>query len=157
MDVNLTLVGQTITFILFVWFTMKFIWPRLMTVLEERRTNIADGLAAAEKGRNELELAEIKAKEQLTEAKNQAALIIEKANHRANRIIEDAKAQARVEGDRLIKMAEEDIEREYQLTKQQLLDQVSVISVAAAQKILKKEINPSANDDLVKQLISEIE
>ncbi len=91
MDINASLIVQMLVFVVFIGLTMKFIWPPLTKALEARRKNIADGLAAAEEGRKELELAEIKSKEQLTEAKTQAAHIIEQANQRANHIVEEAK------------------------------------------------------------------
>lgn len=156
MDINATLIAQMITFILFVVFTMKVVWPPLMRVMEERRQKIADGLAAAEKGKRDLELAEIKVKEQLTEAKAEAARIIEQANQRANHIVEEAKQQAREEGDRLIQLAKGEVSQEYNNAKQQLLQQVSVIAVAGAEKILQREVDHKINDKFINEMLSEI-
>lgn len=156
MDINATLIAQMITFILFVVFTMKVVWPPLMRVMEERRKKIADGLAAAEKGKRDLELAEIKVKEQLTEAKAEAARIIEQANQRANHIVEEAKQQAREEGDRLIQLAKGEVSQEYNNAKQQLLQQVSVIAVAGAEKILQREVDHKINDKFINEMLSEI-
>lgn len=156
MDINATLIAQMITFILFVVFTMKVVWPPLMRVMEERRKKIADGLAAAEKGKRDLELAEIKVKEQLTEAKAEAARIIEQANQRANHIVEEAKQQAREEGDRLIQLAKGEISQEYNNAKQQLLQQVSVIAVTGAEKILQREVDHKINDKFINEMLSEI-
>src|SRR5687768_4228907 len=112
MNLNLTLLGEMLTFAIFIWFTMRFVWPPLMAALEERREKIAAGLAAADKGHRELEMAQHKIDEMMTEAKGQVAHIIEQANQRANHIIEEAKARARVEGDRLITLAKRDVEQE---------------------------------------------
>lgn len=156
MDINATLIGEIITFILFVWFTMKFVWPPLMKVMEARRKQIADGLAAAEQGHNEYELAQHKSKELLTEAKGEASSIIEQAHHRANHIVEEAKSNARDEGDRLMKIAKGDIEQEVNSARDQLLTQVTKISVNAAEKILKREVSTEGNDQLVDEVISEM-
>lgn len=156
MDINATLFGQMVTFILFVGFTMKFVWPPLMRIMEDRRKKIADGLAAAEKGQRDLELAQIKAREQLVEAKAEASRIIEQANQRANHIVEESKQQARLEGDRLIDLAKSQIEQEYNSARQELMQQVSIIAVAGAEKILKHEVDRKTNDRLINELISEI-
>ncbi|WP_267257238.1 F0F1 ATP synthase subunit B [Coxiella endosymbiont of Ornithodoros maritimus] len=156
MDINSSLIVQILVFVVFIGLTMKFIWPPLTKALEARRKNIADGLAAAEEGRRELELAEIKSKEQLTEAKTQAAHIIEQANQRANHIIEEAKNKAREEGAHLIQLAKNEIEQEYNAAKTELLKQISTIAVAGAQKILQREVDKASNDRLVDELVSEI-
>ena len=156
MDLNATLFGQMITFAIFVWATVKYVWPPLMKAMEDRRAKIADGLAAAEQGKKELELAEIKSKEQLMEAKAQAATIIEQAHMRANHIVEEAKGTARKEGERLIELAKSEIEQEYNATRQLLLKQVSNLAVAGAQKILHREIDKSGHDNIVDNLVNEI-
>lgn len=156
MDINLTLIGQMITFALFVGFTMKFVWPPLMRIMEDRRKKIADGLAAAEQGQKELELAHIKAKEQLTETKAEASRIIEQAHHRAHHIIEEAKQQARIEGDRLLHLAKDEIEQEYNMAKEELMRKISELAVAGAEKILQREIDKKNNHNLVDQLVGEI-
>ena len=157
MNINLTLLGEMITFAIFVWFTMRFIWPPLTKAMEARREKIAAGLASAEKATRDLELAHHKVTELLTEAKAQAAQLIEQANHRANSIIEDAKAKARAEGERLLEIAKNDISREYHSAREVLLSEISTFAIAGAEKILKQEINKSANDELVNQLVKEIE
>ena len=112
MNFNATLIGQSITFIVFVWFCMKFIWPPVMHALEDRKKKIADGLAAAEHGKHEQELAEERAKEILREAKDQAGEIISRADKRAAEIVEEAKGDAREEGARLLTAARAEIEQE---------------------------------------------
>ncbi|MCX7126062.1 MAG: F0F1 ATP synthase subunit B [Gammaproteobacteria bacterium] len=154
MDLNLTLFGEMITFAIFVWFTMRFIWPPLIAAMETRREKIAAGLAAAEKGQRDLELAAHKVTALLTEAKAQAAQMIEQANHRANLIIEEGKARARVEGDRLLEIAKADVEREFQSAREKLMNQVSSLVIAGAEKVLQNEVNKSANDRLVTDLLS---
>ena|SRR3989338_8752268 len=157
MEINATLLGQIITFAVFIWFTMKFVWPPLMKAMEERRQKIADGLAAADKARHDLELADLKAKNELQEAKNYAAQIIEQANHRANRIIEEAKEQARSEGDRMLEMAQEEIQRQYQQTRGELLHQISELAVLGAEKIVRRSIDKASNEALINELIDEVQ
>lgn len=156
MDINLTLVIQMLVFAAFVWFTMKFVWPPLSKALEERQDKIADGLAAAERGRRELELAQHRIKDELKQAKVQATDILEKANRRATQIIEEAKEQARLEGQKLGKIAEEQIAQEVNRAKETLRKQVASLAVAGAERILKREINEDVNRTLVDNLIEEI-
>lgn len=154
MNINLTLFGEMITFAVFVWFTMRFVWPPLMKAMEDRRDRIAAGLAAAEKGQRDLELASHKVTELLTEAKAQAAQMIEQANHRANSIIEEGKARARIEGDRLLIIAKTDIEREFQAAREKLLHDISSLVITGAEKVLQHEVNKSANDRLISEMMS---
>lgn len=156
MDINATLIIQMLVFVVFIWVTMRFIWPPMMKTLEERRQKIADGLAAAEQGQKDLELAQIKVKEMLTDAKAEAAQIIEQANQRSSHIVTEAKVKAREEGERLLALAEAEIEQEYNATKEKLMKQVSSIAVAGAERILQKEIDKASNDRLVDELVSEI-
>lgn len=145
MNLNLTLLGEMLTFAIFVWFTMRFVWPPLMHAMEERRAKIAAGLAAAEKGKRDLELAAHKVTELLTEAKAQAAQLIEQANHRANSIIEEGKAKARLEGERLLTIAKNDIEREAHAAREQLMKEISSLVIAGSEKILQHEVSNSLN------------
>ncbi len=156
MNLNLTLIGQMITFGLFVWFTMKYVWPPMLNILHGRQKTIADGLAAAEKGQKELELAEHKAVAILTEAKAKAAHILEQANQRANHIVEESKSHARTEGARLLSIANADIEREYHSAKSQLMTEVSGMVIAATEKILQKEVDQESNVALVDELVGEL-
>ncbi len=156
MDINATLLGQMITFAIFIWFTMKFVWPPLMKVLEERRKKMAEGLAAAEKGRHDLAAAQEQISNELGEAKNQAALIIEHANQRANHMVEEAKERARSEGERLVHLAQAEIKQEYNQAKSELVQQVSQLALAGAERILKHNIDAKVNQQLLKELIEEI-
>ena len=120
MDINLTLIIQMLVFGVFVWFTMKFVWPPLVKALEERQEKIADGLAAAERGRRELELAQHRVKDEMKQAKVQASEVVEKANRRAAQIIEEAKNDARQEAQQLAKIANEHISQEVNRAKDTL-------------------------------------
>ena len=156
MNINLTLIGQTITFAFFIWFCMKFVWPPIMSALHERRSKIADGLAAAEKGQHEEELAKQKAVEILKEAKEQASEIIRNAEKRASEIVDEAKNNAKAEGDRLVKAAQAEIEQNVTRAREELRGKVVSLAVAGAGKVLKKEINEAANADLLKDLAAQL-
>lgn len=156
MEINATLIGQMITFAVFVWFTMKYIWPHIIKAMQEREKRIADGLAAAERGQHELELAQHKASDQMRDAKIHAAEILEQANKRANQIIEEAKERAREEGERLLAMAHSDIEQEMQLAREKLRNEVASLAIASAEKILERSVDPRVQSELVGKLITEI-
>ena len=156
MDINVTLVIQMLVFAVFVWFTMKFVWPPLAKALEERQDKIADGLAAAERGRRELELAHHRAKDEMKQAKTQAAEIIEKATRRAAQLVEEAKDEARHEALQLSKIAQEQIAQEVNRAKDTLRKQVATLAIAGAEKILMREIDDKANGALLDNLIEEI-
>ncbi len=145
-----------LVFAAFVWFTMKFVWPPLTKALEERQDKIADGLAAAERGRRELDLAQHRIKDELKQAKVQAAEIVEKATRRAAQIVEEAKNEARHEAQQLAKMAQEQISQEVNRAKDNLRKQVATLAVAGAEKILMREIDQKANSQLLDSLIEEI-
>lgn len=156
MNINLTLIGQSITFAVFVWFCMKFVWPPIMAALQERQKKIADGLAAAERGAQEQHLAEKAAAEKLAAAKLQASEIINQAQKRASEIIDEAKSDARSEGDRLVAAAQSEIEQEVHRAKETLRQQVAGIAVAGASKVLEREIDEQAHADILDKLVTEI-
>lgn len=156
MNFNATLIGQSITFIVFVWFCMKFIWPPVMHALEERKKKIADGLAAAEHGKHEQELAEERAKEILREAKDQAGEIISRADKRAAEIVEEAKEDAREEGARLLTAARAEIDQEVNRAREVLRGKVVSIALAGAGKVLEREVDESAHGELLNKLAAEI-
>jgi F-type H+-transporting ATPase subunit b len=155
-NINLTLLGQMITFAIFVWFTLKYVWPPITTAMAERNKRIADGLAAAEQGKRDLEIAHHKVLEQLRDAKVQAASLIEQATQRGNHIVEEAKEQARHEGSRLIAVAKSEIEQEVIRAKQELQLQVSELAMAMAQKILQRELDPTKHADLINHMLKEL-
>ncbi len=156
MNINATLLGQTIMFAMFVWFCMKFVWPPIMAALEARKKQIADGLAAGERGKHDLELASKRSAEVLREGKEKAAEIIALGDKRASEIVEEAKEQARLEGQRIITAAKAEIEQEVFRAKEQLRTQVSAIALAGASKILSREIDAKAHNDLLEKLVTEI-
>ena len=156
MNINMTLIGQTITFVVFVWFCMKFVWPPIMNALEQRKKKIADGLAAAERGAHEKELAEKRAAEILLEAKQQAQEIINQAQKRANEIVEESKDNARGEAERIVAAANAEIEQEVNRAREQLRGQVVSLAVAGAGKVLKKEIDEKANEQLLQDLVAQL-
>jgi F-type H+-transporting ATPase subunit b len=155
-NITATLIIQIITFGLFVWFTMRFIWRPLTGIMDERNKRIADGLAAAERGQHDQELAQKRAAETLHEAKQQAADILSQAQKRAGEIVEEAKNEARSEGERLVAAAQAEIEQEVNRAKEQLRAQVSAIAVAGAEKVLKREIDAKAHADLLSELVAQI-
>lgn len=156
MNINLTLIGQSITFIFFVMFVMKFVWPPLVAALEERKKTIADGLAAAEKGKLDGELAREKVLNTLKDAKAQAQDIINLAEKRASEIVEESKETARAEGERIIAAANAELEQEVNRAREQLRGQVVSLAVSGASKVLKREIDEKANDDLLKDLVAQL-
>ena len=156
MNINLTLIGQTITFIFFVLFCMKFIWPPLVAALDERKKMIADGLAAAEKGKHDGELAKQRVLDTLKDAKVQAQDIINLAEKRASEIVEESKDTAKVEGERIIAAANAELEQEVNRAREQLRGQVVSLAVAGAGKVLKREIDEKANEDLLKDLVAQL-
>jgi F-type H+-transporting ATPase subunit b len=155
-NINATLIGQSLSFLVFVWFCMKFIWPVIRSAMEEREQKISEGLQAADRAGKDLELAQEKAGHQLREAKEQAAVIIEQANKRSAQIIDEAKDQARVEGDRLKEAAQADIEQEINRAKEQLRGQVGTLAIAGAEKILRQTIDPNAHQQLVSELAEQL-
>lgn len=156
MNINATLLAQTIMFALFVWFCMKFVWPPIIGALEQRKKQIADGLADAERAKHDLELASKRSAELLREAKEKAGEIIINAEKRASEIIEADKAKAKIEGERIIAGAKAEIEQEIFRAKEQLRTQVSSIALAGAAKILGREIDAQAHNDLLDKLVAEI-
>jgi F-type H+-transporting ATPase subunit b len=156
MDINATLLGQFLTFAVLVWVTMKYIWPPITKALHERQVRIADGLAAAERGVHELELAQHKAGEILRDAKIQAAAILEQANKRAARILDESKERSRTEGERLIDIAKMEIAQEVLEAKQLLKEKIAVIAVQGAEKILQQHIDAVRDEHLLNQLVAEI-
>ncbi len=156
MNINLTLIGQTITFIVFVWFCMKYVWPPIMNALEERKKKIADGLAAAERGEHEMALARKRATEELHEAKQQAQEIINLAHKRAGEIVDEAKEQARAESERILAAANAEIEQEANRAREQLRQEVATLAVAGAGKLIQKEIDAKANEALLNDLVAQL-
>ncbi|TCO81218.1 F-type H+-transporting ATPase subunit b [Plasticicumulans lactativorans] len=156
MNINATLIGQMITFGLLVWFTMNFVWPPLIKAMQDRQKRIAEGLASAERGVHEQELARARAAEMLKDAKQQAAEIIAQAQRRAVELVEQSKTEARAEGERQLHAARAEIELEVNRAREHLRTEVAGIAVAGASKILKREIDAKANAQLLDDLVSQL-
>lgn len=156
MNFNLTLIAQAITFAILTLVIVKFVWPPLLGAIEARQKEIADGLAAAHEGKNALEVAAKKSEVTLNEAKQKAAEILMQAEKRASQILEEAKGNATQEGDRIIAGAKAEIEQELNRAKESLRSQVSILAVAGAEKILRKEIDAKAHSDMLSKLAAEL-
>ncbi len=156
MDINATILGQSVAFAVFVFFCFKFVWPPLIAAMQERSEKIANGLQAADQAEKDLDLAKEKAAETLREAKQQAATLIEQANKRANQMVEEAKEQARAEGERLKAAAQSEVEQELNRAKEALRGQVATLSVAGAEKILGSAVDQGAHSAMLDKLASEL-
>lgn len=156
MNINLTLISQAIAFAIFIWFTAKFVWPPLMTAIAERQKKIEEGLAAAERSKQDLELAQQRSTDSLREAREKSTEMIGGAERQASHIVEEARAEAT----RIINQAREAAEGEAavaaQRAKESLRDQVANLAVAGAEKILRREVNAQAHADLLVALKSEL-
>lgn len=156
MNINATIIGQAIAFFFFTWFCMKYVWPPVITALQERQKKIADGLDAADRASRDLELAKEKAIQSLREGKEQAAAIIEQANKRANQIVDEAKELAITEGTRLKDAAMAEIEQEKNRAREVLRAEVAKLAIAGAEKILGKAVDSKASAELVDKLAAEL-
>jgi len=155
-DINMTLIGQTIAMIVFVWFCMKFIWPPILNALEERQKQIEEGLAAADKSQEKLVEAEAQAAEIVAEARQQATGILDQAHTRANEIIAEGKDAGVKERERQLAAAMAEIEQETNKAREELRGQVSAIAIASAEKILRREIDGKAHEDILSKLAQEL-
>jgi len=155
-DINMTLIGQTIAMIVFVWFCMKFIWPPLLEAIEERQQTIADGLAAADKGQESLEKATAEAGDIIAEARKQATGILDQAHARANEIVADGKADGTKERERQLTAAKAEIEQETNRAREELRGQVSAVALSGAEKILRREIDAAEHNDILGKLAQEL-
>ena len=156
MNINLTLIGQSLAFLVFVWFCMKYIWPPWMNALEERKKTIAEGLAAAERGKKEQELGEKRAAEVIKEAKGKAADIIAGAERRGAEIVDEAKSDAKTEGERIIAAAQTEIEQEINRARETLRGEVAVLATAGASQILGKEVDAKAHSKMLDELAAQL-
>jgi F-type H+-transporting ATPase subunit b len=156
MNLNLTLFAQAATFALFIWFTVKFVWPPLLRAIETRQKTIADGLAAAERGRSSLADAQKQTDVLLREARARAQEIVAAAEKAASQRIEESKQQAKSEGERLVAAAHSQIHQEVQAAKQQLREQVANLAVQGAEKILRREVDAKAHADMLNQLKAQL-
>ena len=156
MNINWTLVGQMVFFVIFVLFCMKYVWPPITGAMAERAKKIADGLAAADRADKDLELAKEKAAADLKEAKAQAAELIESAKKRADQMVEEAKDKAKEEADRVLASASAEVEQQVAQAKEALRAQVSVLAIAGAEKILESSVDAKAHSDMLDKLASQL-
>lgn len=156
MNINATLIGELIAFVVFVIFCMKYVWPPLMAAIEDRQKTIADGLAASDRAAKELELAQNKATAQLKEAKAQAAEIVDAAKKRETQMIEEAAEKAQAEKDKILAAGHAEIESERNRAKEELRAQVAALAVVGAEKILERSIDAAAHSDILDKLVAEL-
>ena len=156
MDINLTLIGQAIAMAVFVWFCMKYVWPLLLTMIDERQQKIAEGLAAADKGAKSLVEAQARIDAMVEEARAQARGILDQAQTRAGGIVEEARTAAGQERDRIIQSGKAEVEQQINRARDELRGQVAAIAVAGAEKILAREIDPRTHQDLLTRLAAQI-
>ena len=156
MNPNITLLGQMISFAILIWFTVKFIWPPLIAAVEERQKKIADGLAAAERARQELKDADARVDAEIRKAREEASHIVDRANQQYNQIVDKAKTDAVAEGARQKAAAQAEIESLSHQAREVLRQQVASLAVSGAEKILKREIDANRHRDLLDQLAKEI-
>ena len=156
MNINVTLIGELIAFVVFVLFCMKYVWPPLMAAIEARQKTIADGLADAERAGKDLELAQEEATAKLRDAKQQAAEIIEQAKKRANQLVDEETQRGHAEREKIINQGYAEIEAERNRAKEDLRKQVAALAVVGADRILQREIDAAAQDDIVEKLVAEL-
>ncbi|RUO27004.1 F0F1 ATP synthase subunit B [Aliidiomarina minuta] len=156
MDINATLIGQSIAFVFFVLFCMKYVWPPLNNAIEERQKKIADGLAASERAEKDLEKAQSLATEELNKAKAQAAELIEQARKRGAKIVDDETQRAHEEREKIIASGHTEIEAERNRARDDLRKQVAMLAIAGAEKIIEREVDASKQSDIVEKLVAEL-
>jgi F-type H+-transporting ATPase subunit b len=154
--INVTLLGQMGTFLVFIWFTMKFVWPPIVQALDERRARIADGLAAAERGQKALESADAQVAERLREARQQAAQIIEQAERRGAELLDEAKDNAQAAGERMLAKARAELELETSRAREALRGEVAAIALSGARQLLEKEVDPNTHRELLDRLAGQL-
>ncbi|MCC5878350.1 MAG: F0F1 ATP synthase subunit B [Idiomarina sp.] len=156
MDINATLIGQSIAMVVFVWFTMKFVWPPLNNAIEERQKRIADGLAASELAEKDLEKAHEQVAAELNKAKADAAEIIEQARKRANKLVDDETQRGQEEREKIIASGHTEIEAERNRAREELRKQVAILAIAGAEKIIQREVDAAKQSDIVDKLVAEL-
>jgi F-type H+-transporting ATPase subunit b len=157
MNINATIIGQAIVFLILIWFSVKFIWPPLLKAIEDRQKKIADGLAAAERGQKELHQASGDAQAIVDEAREKALKIVDQANRRSSEIVEEARSTAISEGQRLVGDARQEVALEQARARDALRKDVGTLAVAGASRLLEREIDPKTHADLIEKLAREIE
>jgi F-type H+-transporting ATPase subunit b len=153
---NATLIGQSLAFIVFIWFTMKFVWPFMLKAMQDREARIADGLAAAEQGHKDFAEAQEKSTAEINKGKDQASTIISQAQKRGDELIEEAREAAKKEGERIKESAFDEIEQEKEKARQELRDQVAALAIAGAEQILMKEVDHAAHNEVLAKISQQL-
>jgi F-type H+-transporting ATPase subunit b len=156
MNINLTLIGQSIAFAVFVWFCLKFIWPPIITALNARKARIADGLAAADEGLKAKERADDEVAEALREVREQAKDIIANAQKRADQMVEEAKISARSEGDKLLELAKGDVEQQVNEARENLRKDVVALALTGAEQVLMQEVDADKHTEALNKLSAQL-
>ncbi|MGC6389411.1 F0F1 ATP synthase subunit B [Ewingella sp. S1.OA.A_B6] len=156
MNLNATILGQAIAFVLFVLFCMKYVWPPIMAAIEKRQKEISEGLSSAERAKKELDLAQADATDQLKKAKAEAQVIIDQANKRKAQIVDEAKTEAEQERNKIVTQAKAEIDAERQRAREELRKQVGILAIAGAEKIIERSVDEAANSDIVDKLVAEL-
>ncbi len=156
MNINATLIGELIAFLVFVLFCMKYVWPPIIGAIEARQQKIADGLAASDRAEQDLQLAQEKAKQQLVEAKAQASALIDQAKKREAQIIDEAAVKAQAEREKILAQAKAEVEAERIRAKEELRKQVAALAVVGAERILQRTIDEAAHSDILEKLVAEL-
>jgi len=155
-NINATLIGELIAFLVFVLFCMKYVWPPIIGAIEARQQKIADGLAATDRAEQDLRLAQEKAKQQLVDAKAQASALIDQAKKREQQIIDEAAGKAQAEREKILAQAKAEVEAERIRAKEELRKQVAALAVAGAEKILQRSIDEAGHSDILEKLVAEL-
>ena len=156
MNINATLILQSLAMLIFVWFCMKFLWPPLLKAMDERREKIAEGLAASDRAEKELEAAKVEAGKHIAEARDKAGDIVDQANQRHNQIVDQAKEDAVAERNRQVAAAEADIVQSANQAREELRSTVAQLAVLGASQILEREVDANTHRELLDKLIAEI-
>lgn len=154
MNLNATILGQDIAFVLFVLFCMKYVWPPILEAIENRQKKIADSLSSAEQIKKNVEKAQNDATYQLKKAKYNAQIIIEKANKQRNQIIEKAKIEAEIERKKIITQAQKEIDFERKCASEELRKEVVMLAIKGAEKIIERSLDKDANRDIIDKIIA---
>jgi len=155
-NLNLTILGQAISFAIFVWFCMRFVWPPIIDALAKRETRIADGLAAAEKAHRDLEDAESRASGMLQQGREKAQEFVAQAQRRGDDLIEEAKVQAREEAARIVVAARAQVEQERNAAREELRSQVAVLAIRGAEQILMREVDAKVHSEALGKLAAQL-
>jgi F-type H+-transporting ATPase subunit b len=156
MNINATLLGQTLAFVIFVAICWKYVWPPIIAIMEEREKRIADGLEAAKKADDSLAEAQLAFDQEMSKAKAEAAEILEKANSRASQIVSDATVKAEAEAEKILSSASKNIENDVNKAKEELRQKMSELIIDTSEKILGDEISPEKHQELLKKAASEL-